>query len=184
MGNYIGYTDKEKKVQGERLGTNGSAQALMSLFVVGYASHNHPDSIRARRAVRPRNGAKEHNPGKEVPNWNCGDQESVKQLIRLDGELGGSRCFWADIDFRMVGSGFFQKPPKCEIYQGILLPIILMEACNGSVIIPAGDCVEKVSKAWNAVLPLLEESPAKETLALMAAMAAGAANCHADLRIS
>ena len=53
MGNNIGYQDKEGSHHGIRIGTNGSAMAVMRIFAVAYSASKLPDEIRARNAVIP-----------------------------------------------------------------------------------------------------------------------------------
>ena len=178
MGNYIGFKDKDGDWHSERLGTNGSAMAILQLFAVGYSAGKFPNSKRARAAVRTMLGAKEDNPGVKIP-YRATSAEDVSLLIGLNG----GDCFWVYFDTVQVGTGYFQSTPSCDIYRGILLPILLGAVCDGEVLIPAGDSIRKVAAAWTAVLPFLTQSPAIERLTAMTELANKAAQNGVPLHI-
>jgi hypothetical protein len=178
MGNFIGYTDRNGVCHSERLGTNGSASALMALFAVAYSSTNLPNAKRARNAVKAMDGADKANPDVKVPFRSYAAADS-KTLLKLNGK----NCFWATIDTSTVGTGWFASTPSCKIYEGILLPILLSQICDGEVLIPAGSAVKKVADGWNAMLPYLADSPAIERLTAMANLARGAADTCQNLHI-
>lgn len=161
--NEICFTDRHGRYHSKTLGTNDAASALLELFAVGYAAGTFPESARARRFVHPARGAEEANPGGQIA-WAPTAAADVKQLIRLNGK----GCFWVEFEANGAASGYFQHQPDCEIYSGVLVPLLLDQVTHGHVAIPAGRRVEAVSKAWNAVLPRLEGSPAIQRLKAMA----------------
>lgn len=165
MSNYIGFQDKNGKRHAERLGTNGSAAALVDQFLVGYATGGFPQSARARAAVRLMRGFAKANPGYKGPG-RFTTFEQVKDAIAL----GGDGCYWAEVDRRRVGMGWFSSPPAYPIYRGVLIPILLTSINDGAASIALPE-LKLVAHAWRAVLPRLSASPAIRRLTAMTEMA-------------
>ena len=178
MSNNITYKDSAGNYHSECIGTNGSATANANLFAVAYAASKLPDAARARRAVRACRGTAVMNPGVRLPGVFSKDDE-VQVLL----SLGGDVSFWADFSIESAGSGAFMTTPKCPIYAGVLLPLILMHVCDGRAVIPAGTQVKQVADAWTAMLPFLQNCCARERLTAMARIAREAADAGVDLLI-
>lgn len=179
MSNYIHIGEKTRPafVAGERLGTNGSASALIELFAVGYAASRMPDANRARRSVMIMPGAAEAHKGETIP-WGCFNAKEAAAIVRLKAD----GCFWGGFEIKSAGSGFFSHEPKCPIYKGVMTAILINELLEELVV--SGSKLKLIADAWDATLPYLGESPAIELLTLMRNFAKDADRQSSTLWIS
>jgi hypothetical protein len=186
MGNYITYTTPSIKVTSScKLGTNGSGLAFLKLFAVAYAASSFPDAKRARTSVRVVPN-RQHNKSSLIKTKN----DVIELLAPIPENVPNAehlnQCFWADFDAKKAGAGHFLKPTTCEIYEGVLVPIINMDLDKGGTMVLSELQTKKTADAWAAMIPILEAANcvAIQTLRNMAVMAREAADQTRMLIIS